>query len=70
MTLVSSKLVPWPESKSFDKQAMPVPGTKRPGQSRRLLTSGTYLALTSSLMQIIIKMVVAFALQLPNYPLI
>lgn len=37
-----SKLVPWPENKSNDKQAIPVPGTKRPGQSRVWLTSETY----------------------------
>ena len=43
MPLVSSRLVPWPESKSHDKQAIPVPGTKKPGQSRKLLTSGLYL---------------------------
>ena len=37
MPFESSKLVPWPESKSYDKQAIPVPGTKRAGQSRMLL---------------------------------
>jgi hypothetical protein len=47
MALVSSKLVPWPENKSYDKQAIPVPGTKRPGQSRTLLTSGTYYLATN-----------------------
>ena len=41
--LVNSRLFPWPENKSYDKQAIPVPGTKRPGQSRTMLTSGTYL---------------------------
>ena len=65
MPLANSKLVPWPENKSYDKQAIPVPGTKRPGQSRTLLTSGTYyLLLTNSLMQIIIKTVFTSALQL------
>lgn len=63
MPLVNSKLVPWPENKSYDKQAIPVPGTKRPGQSRKLLTSGTYYIALTSLMQIIIRTVLAFAFQ-------
>jgi len=33
MPPASSKLIPWPEHKPYDKQAVPVPGTKRPGQS-------------------------------------
>src|SRR5271169_5187420 len=35
MSPVPTRLVPWPEHKSLDKQAIPVPGTKRPGQSRK-----------------------------------
>jgi long-chain acyl-CoA synthetase len=33
MPLVADKIVPWPSVLPFDKQAIPVPGTKRPGQT-------------------------------------
>ena len=38
MPLVNDNIVPWPAVKPYDKQAVPVPGTKRPGQT------GTYNA--------------------------
>ncbi|RDB21311.1 Long chain acyl-CoA synthetase 7, peroxisomal [Hypsizygus marmoreus] len=33
MPLVTSKAIPWPPVLPYDKQSVPVPGTKRPGQS-------------------------------------
>ena len=33
MPLVNEKVVPWPAVKPYDKQAVTVPGTKRPGQT-------------------------------------
>jgi len=33
MPLVNDKIVPWPAVMPFDKQSVPVPGTKRPGQT-------------------------------------
>lgn len=33
MPLIADKIVPWPQVKPYDKQSVPVPGTKRPGQS-------------------------------------
>ncbi|KAG6832688.1 hypothetical protein H0H92_012260 [Tricholoma furcatifolium] len=39
MPLVSSRAVPWPEKLPYDKQSVPVPGTKRPGQTGNSLKS-------------------------------
>ena len=33
MPVVTEKIVDWPAVKPYSKQAIPVPGTKRPGQS-------------------------------------
>ncbi|KAF8201614.1 hypothetical protein BJ912DRAFT_508956 [Pholiota molesta] len=33
MPPVTEKIVPWPAVKPYDRQAVPVPGTKRPGQT-------------------------------------
>lgn len=33
MPLVALRAIPWPESLPYDKQSVPVPGTKRPGQT-------------------------------------
>ncbi|KAG6889706.1 hypothetical protein C0992_004335 [Termitomyces sp. T32_za158] len=33
MPLANSRVVPWPETLPYDKQSVPVPGTKRPGQT-------------------------------------
>ena len=33
MPLSTDKIVPWPAVLPYDKQAVPVPGTKRPGQT-------------------------------------
>lgn len=37
MSPVTKRLVAWPEHKSLNKQAIPVPGTKQSGQSRTCL---------------------------------
>lgn len=41
MPLVTDKIVPYPPVLPFDKQSVPVPGTKRPGQTGTWAT--TYL---------------------------
>jgi hypothetical protein len=47
MPLVNEKIVPWPAVKPYDKQAVTVPGTKRPGQTG-MYNATIYSASTST----------------------
>ena len=69
MPPLTSRLVPWPEHRSHDKQGIPVPGTKRPGQSRTLLVSESVEILKRVLYRSLSKWY-TLPLQLFNYLLI
>lgn len=43
MPVVAERIVPWPAVMPYDKQSLPVPGTKRPGQTGEFVRSESFL---------------------------